>query len=151
MPTFYRTVVIWKYLFMDQTYVCLSRINFCRVMTGLLSRFIFTRGVATMKKRNVYTRIFFFLLGMANLQAQAMNTSDFNGDGLSDLGQVCSESRRLSLSVLPSDQTGFTEIMGLKWLFDELWRLFDRYWSSLFKMIWYLYLQLKTSCKWFCE
>ena len=55
-----------------------------------------------------------FLLGMANLQAQAMNAPDFNGDGISDLGQVWSDNRRLSLSVRPSDQTGFTENNGLK-------------------------------------
>ena len=55
-----------------------------------------------------------FLLGMASLQAQAMNAPDFNGGGISDLGQVWSDNRRLSLSVRPSDQTGFTENNGLK-------------------------------------
>jgi len=49
------------------------------------------------------------LVTVAGLQAQSYDGPDFNGDGISDLGQVWSDNGRLSISVLLSDKTGFTE------------------------------------------
>ena len=69
------------------------------------------KGSVTMEKRNLYIYILLFCMffATAGLQAQSYDGPDFNGDGISDLGQVWNDNGSLSMSVLLSDKSGFTE------------------------------------------
>jgi len=64
-----------------------------------------------MKNRNllVSTVVSAVLLSAASLQASSYDAPDFNGDGISDLGQVWSDNGSLSVSVLLSGKKGLEE------------------------------------------
>ncbi len=67
-----------------------------------------------MKKQNLYMPLLGMLFVATGLQAQSYEAPDFNGDGISDLGQVWSDEGKLSVSVLLSDKTGFAENKWVK-------------------------------------
>jgi hypothetical protein len=80
-----------------------------------IDKFIILKGLVIMKKRNLYIHILLFCMffAAAGLQAQSYDGPDFNGDGISDLGQVWNDNGSLSMSVLLSDKAGFIE---KKWI-----------------------------------